>query len=121
MPKYLIQMAEPDHFRKWDEADDALQQRVFDDFNAFGDAVRARGAVLGGEALSHPATARTVQPGTDPASRAVTDGPYAETVEQMGGFYLIDVPDLDAAVELARLLPREYLLEVRECLDVGVT
>ncbi len=118
MPKYLVLMAEPDHFRKWDEADDSLQQRVFDDFKAFDAAVRERGTIVAGEALSHPATARTVRPGPERTSRPVTDGPFVETVEQMGGFYLIDVPDLATAVELAAHLPREYALEVRECLDV---
>ncbi len=118
--KYLILMAEPDHFRKWDDADDALRQRVFADFRAFGAAVEARGSVVGGEALSHPGTARSLQPGA-PGTREVTDGPYAETVEQVGGFYLIDVPDLATAVELAGLLPREYVLEVRECLEVDVS
>ena len=118
MPKFLILMAEPDHFRKWEEADESLQQRVFDDFTAFDAAVKERGALVAGEALSHPNTARTVQPGPDGSARAVTEGPYAETVEQVGGFYLIDVPDLAVALELAAFLPREYALEVRECLDV---
>jgi hypothetical protein len=48
----------------------------------------------------------------------VTEGPYAETVEQLGGFYLIDVPDLDTAVGLAALLPQEYAVEVRPTLEV---
>lgn len=113
--KFLLLMTEVDHFGKWDEADEALRARVIADFQAFGAAVAERGTVVGGEALGHPATARTVRPGPD---RPVTDGPYAETVEQLGGFYLIDVPDLDVAVELAALLPREYDVEVRECLDV---
>ena len=50
--------------------------------------------------------------------RPVTEGPYAETVEQMGGFYLIDVPDHATAVEVAALLPREYSVEVRPTLEV---
>ncbi len=58
-----------------------------------------------------------MQPGAD---RPVTDGPFTETVEQLGGFYLIDVADLDTAVELAALLPREYTVEVRPTLEVEV-
>ena len=57
--------------------------------------------------------ARTLGPGDD---RVVTDGPYAETVEQLGGFYLVDLPDLDAAVGAARLLPSAYTIEVRPVL-----
>ena len=50
----------------------------------------------------------------------MTDGPYAETVEQLGGFYVVELPDQDTAVELARLLPREYAIEIRPMLEVEV-
>ena len=79
--------------------------------------MRQRGTLVTGDALVHPDEARTVHPGRD---RAVTDGPYAETVEQLGGFYLVDLPDLDTAVELAKLLPREFTIEVRATLEVEV-
>ena len=113
--KFLLLMAEADHFAKWEAADDALRERVVADFQAFDAAVRQRGAILGGEALSPSSTARTVRPGPD---RPVTDGQFAETVEQLGGFYLIEVETQAVALELAALLPREYDVEVRECLDV---
>jgi hypothetical protein len=110
-------MAEEDHFDKWEAADDDYRERCFADYNAFATAVKARGTVVLGDALDRPATARTLQPDH---GRSVTDGPYAETVEQLGGFYVIDVPDQDTAVELARLLPREYTIEVRPMLGVDV-
>jgi hypothetical protein len=50
----------------------------------------------------------------------VTRGPFAETVEQIGGFYLVDLPDLDTAVEIAGLLPREYTIEVRPTQGIEV-
>ncbi len=115
--KFLVLLAEDDHFDKWEAADDALRERVYTDFQAFDAAVKARGSVVAGEALDRPGAARTVQPGED---RPVTDGPYAETVEQVGGFYLIEVPDLETAVELAKLLPREYAVEVRPTVEVQV-
>ncbi|QCW52620.1 transcription initiation protein [Nocardioides dongxiaopingii] len=118
MSRFLLLMAEAGHFDAWDAADDALRDRVVADFQAFDRAVRERGAVVGGEALSRPETARTVRPAGADDVRPVTAGPFAETVEQLGGFYLVDVPDLAAAVELATLLPREYAVEVRECVDV---
>jgi hypothetical protein len=109
--KFLVLMAEADHFANWDAASEAEQQAVFDCFRAFDEAVLAAGGELvGGEALTRPAEARTLRPGAD---RVVTEGPYAETVEQLGGFYLVDLPDLDAAVEAARLLPSAYTIEVR--------
>jgi hypothetical protein len=118
MTRFLILMAETDHFARWDAADAAYQQRHLDDLRAFTEAVRARGRFRGGEALVHPKHARTLRPGAD--GRRVTEGPYAETAEQLGGFYLVELPDLATALELADLLPREYDVEVRECLDVGV-
>lgn len=116
--KFLLLMVEADHFAKWESADDDLRQRVYADFGAFDEAVRARGSVVGGEALAHTSTARTVRAAGADGVRTVTEGPYAETVEQLGGYFLVDVPDLDAAVELARLLPAEYDVEVREVVDV---
>ena len=115
--KFLVLLAEEDHFEKWEASDDAHQARVYADFQAFDEAVKARGAIVGGDALDRPATARPVRPGPD---RPVTDGPFAETVEQLGGFYLIDVADLDTAVELAAILPREYTVEVRPTLEVMI-
>jgi len=117
MTKFLVLLTEADHFAHWDAADDATREETFAAFRAFDQAVRQRGSVEGGEALSSPETARTLGPGPD---RVVTDGPYAETVEQLGGFYVIDVPDIGTALELAALLPSAYTIEVRECLDVEV-
>ena len=113
--RFLVLLAEEDHFDKWDAVGDEQRKRTIDDFNAFADAVAARGSIVTGDALARPTEGRTLQPG---AERAVTDGPYAETKEQLGGFYLVDLPDLATAVEVAALLPREYLVEVRPTLEI---
>ena len=105
--RFLVLMAETDHFDRWAASTDAEQQAVFDCFKAFGDAVRERGSLLQGEALADPAGSRTL------AAGAVREGPYAETVEQVGGFYLVELPDLETAVDVARLLPPAYTVEVR--------
>ncbi len=115
--KFLVQMTRPDHFDRWDASSDTEQQAVFDAFRAFTDAVRARGTLHYGDALSRPEHAVTLRPG-DPTDRPATQGPYAEAVEQLGGFYVVDLPDLDSAVEAARLLPAAYTIEVRPLLDV---
>ena len=114
---FLILLGGPDHFDSWDAADDEVRARSLRDYNAFADAVRRRGSLVVGDALHRPETARTVQAGT---SRFVTDGPFAESTEQIGGFYLIDVPDLDTAVTLAKLLPRECVVEIRPTLGIQV-
>lgn len=118
LTRFLILLAEPDHFARWDAADDDEREEVFAAYRGFTAAVRERGRFRGGEALAHPRDARTLRP--DGAGRQVTEGPYAETNQQLGGFYLVELPDLATALEVAALLPPEYDIEVRECLDVGV-
>jgi hypothetical protein len=115
--KFLVLLAEAEHFDRWENADDDYRQRCFDDYNAFAEAVRQRGKIVFGDALARPDSARTLQPDR---SRTVTDGPYAETVEQLGGLYVVELPDQDAAVDVARLLPREYTIEVRPMLEVEI-
>jgi hypothetical protein len=113
--KFLVLMAEEDHFSRWDAADETERQAVVECFMAFDAAVKERGTILAGEALAPPSEARTVHPGP---GRAVTYGPYAETVEQTGGFYLVDLPSHEVAVEVAALLPPAYMIEVRPAVDV---
>ena len=104
-------MAEEDHFDRWEAASDEEQQAFFDGLAAFTTAVRERGEVLLGEALDRPERALTVR------GDATTAGPYAETVEQLGGFYVIDLPSHEAAVEAARLLTVPSV-EVRPILEM---
>ena len=114
--KFLVLMAEEDTWERWNALSDAEQQDVFDSFTAFTEAVKERGTVLAGEALDRAESARTVRPGP---GRPVTEGPFAETVEQLGGFWLVDLPDLESAVGAAKLLPEAYSVEVRPIVDIG--
>jgi hypothetical protein len=68
---------------------------------AYADMLRGRGVHLLGEALTGDAA--TVRPGDDPF---VTDGPFAETKEGVGGFYVVDCASRDEAIELAALIPQ---------------
>jgi hypothetical protein len=113
--KFLVLMAEEDTWERWNALSDAEQQDVFDSFTAFTEAVEERGTVLAGEALDRAESARTVRPGP---GRPVTEGPFAETVEQLGGFWLVDLPDLETAVAAATLLPAAYSVEVRPIVDM---
>jgi len=110
--KFLVLMAEEDAFERWSALSEAEQAEHFACFERFTESVQARGEMLAGEGLDGPETARTVRAGSGP-DRPVTEGPYVETVEQLGGFFLVDLPDLDTAVETARLLPASYSVEVR--------
>jgi hypothetical protein len=70
---------------------------------AYGEALRAAGVIVGGAGLQPPTTATMVS--VRDGKRQVHDGPYAETKEFLGGFVIIDVPDLDAALEWAARHP----------------
>ena len=65
----------------------------------YTEAIRAEGASSGGEALQPTATATSVR--DDDGNPLVTDGPFAETREQLGGYYLLDVENLDEAIKWA--------------------
>jgi hypothetical protein len=76
------------------------------------------GAHLGGEGLQPSATATTVQLSQSGGDPVVTDGPFAETKEQLGGYYLIDCKDLDEALDWARKIPMPGgAVEVRPVMD----
>ncbi|GLZ41946.1 YciI family protein [Actinokineospora sp. NBRC 105648] len=74
------------------------------DWQAYDEEVRGAGIWVSGESLADLVTATTVRVGPDGA-RTVTDGPFAETREVLGGFYVIDVPDLDVALDWAARCP----------------
>jgi hypothetical protein len=76
------------------------QDRMFAQVNAFNAEVQASGVWVFGGGL-HPRESATVVRVTD-GDVSMTDGPYAESKEQIGGFWVIDAPDLDAALEWAR-------------------
>ena len=72
------------------------------------------GKILGGEALQPTSTATSIR------ADVVTDGPFAETKEALGGFYLIEARDLDHAIEIAKLCPAPFGgVEVRPVMDTS--
>jgi hypothetical protein len=112
--KALVLMAADE--TRWAAATPAERQEVMDAHTAFHKAVAERATMLAGEALAESPEARTLRP-VDGA-RIVTDGPYAETAEQLGGFYLVEAESTDVVLELAALLPAWYAVEVRPVVDV---
>ena len=73
------------------------------EYNAFTAAVAQRGAMKGGDALHDTSKATTVR--TKNGKHVITDGPFAETKEQLGGYYLIEAENLDQAIECAKMCP----------------
>ena len=90
------------------------------EYNAFTEHVRSKGAMKGGEALDSVATATTVR--VVDGKTITTDGPFAETKETLGGFYLVEAADLDEAIGYAAMIPgaRYGCIEVRPVWDYAI-
>ena len=103
--KYLVLLMADGELPAWSDHTEEEQAAVMQKFEDFDAAVRAREGVsiLAGEALGEGDTATTVR--TRGGERIITDGPYAEAVEQLGGFYLLEAPDIDVVLDLIQALP----------------
>ena len=83
-------------------------------YGVFTENVKARGAYLGGEALEPTPTATTVR--VRDGQTLTTDGPFAETKEALGGYYLLEADDIDTALDVAARIPAARMggaIEVR--------
>jgi hypothetical protein len=113
VPEYVV-MFPADNEAEWEAGTEADHQTTFDVDHEFAKLLAARGgAVTGGAGLAHSSTARTIKRG--PRSQAmITDGPFAESVEQLSGFFLVTCDDYDALVEAAAVLVRAHpVVEIR--------
>jgi hypothetical protein len=89
---------------------------VMEAWDAFTKEAQDAGALVAGEGLQESATATTVR--IQDREPIVTDGPFAETKEQLGGFYVLECKDLDQALEWARKIPfQNGSVEVRPVID----
>jgi hypothetical protein len=112
--KYVVLLAADE--RGWETANANERQQMMDAHTAFHEAVSQRAAMLAGEALADSSRARTLRHRDgDPV---VTEGPYAEGVEQLGGFYLLESGSEETVLDLCRLLPSSYAVEVRPVVEI---
>jgi hypothetical protein len=84
----------------WTQAD---YQAEMQDYWRYNQDMQERGVLVAGEALKGTETATNVR--VRDGKTLITDGPFAETKEQLGGFYILDCKDLDEAIELAARIP----------------
>jgi hypothetical protein len=112
--KYVVLMAASE--RDWEVATHEERQQVMDAHTAFHKAVAQRARMLAGEALADSGRARTLR--HRDGHRVVTDGPYAEGVEQLGGFYLLEADSEATVLDLCDLLPPSYAVEVRPVIEI---
>jgi len=97
----------------WDKLGVTERQQVYAEMLKLSEELTSRGQYLGGFPL-HPSSAATSVRVRD-GKRLVTDGPFAETREQLGGYMIVDVKDLDEAIAIAARIPlaRTSTVEVR--------
>jgi hypothetical protein len=100
----------------WDEP---TREKCYAESGELVRDIKAKGQFLATSPLHPTPTATSVR--VREGKRMVTDGPFAETREQLGGYYLVDVPDLDDAIEIAARIPgaRTGTIEVRPLIELG--
>jgi hypothetical protein len=103
----------------WDELAEDERRAIYSEYAALSDDLRRRGAYVDGNELQGGDTATTVRVRNGDA--VTTDGPFAETKEILGGYYLVDCESLDDAIEIAARIPsaRTGSIEVRPVSEHG--
>jgi hypothetical protein len=99
----------------WAALPDDARSAMYERYRAFGEAARAKGAFVAGDELAPTSTATTVR--VRDGETIVTDGPFVETKEALGGCYVLECATFDEALDLASQIPAtEYgAVEVRPC------
>lgn len=116
--KYFVLLASDGEMTPWTEMSEEEQATSMEKHAAFDEAVAATPGVeiVGGDALGDGSMATTLR--TRGGQMTITDGPFAEAAEQMGGYYVLEAPDLDTVISLCRVLPA-YDIDIRPVLDLG--
>lgn len=98
---------------KWEKQDAGERDRILAEYSAYTRSIHASGHLRGGNELDVTATAATVR--VRDGKQMITDGPFAETKEQLGGYYLVEAKDQKEALALAARIPsaRWGSIEVR--------
>ena len=103
--------------KEWESKPQSELEGLMGEYFAFTEDIRSKGQLAAGEALQPTQTATTVRVRNGKIS--TTDGPFVETKEQLGGFYLIDAKDLNEAIQIASRIPSARFggVEVRPVID----
>ena len=113
--KYML-MIHTDE-KQWNAIPDSQKQQIYGEYRQLIDELRAKGKYLAGSQLQSIATSTSVR--VREGKRLVTDGPFAETREQLGGYFLVEAANLDEAIEIAARIPsaRTGTIEVRPLVE----
>jgi hypothetical protein len=111
---YLLQIYTGNSLSAWEELSQSDQDAITGEYMAIGQTP----GITGGAQLQDPTTATTVR--VEGGRTLTTDGPFPETKEALGGYYLLEADDLDAAIELAARIPAARMggaVEVRPVVE----
>jgi hypothetical protein len=102
-----------DNEKVWEDLPEAERNRLFGAYMTFTNDIKASGHYIAGDALQPVRTATSVR--VRNGKTQTTDGPFAETREQLGGYYLVEAKDLDEATKIAARIPSAEIgtIEVR--------
>ena len=101
----------------WTSIPPEQQKAIYEAYGAFSMELEASGKMVAGDALQDISTATSVR--VRDGETLTTDGPFAETKEILGGYFLLDAPDLDAAIEAAARIPgaKTGKIEIRPVME----
>ena len=114
--QYLLLIYDPE--KTWATMPEAERNQMFTEYMTFTNDIKTSGHYRAGDALQPTHTATTVR--VRDGKMSTTDGPFAETREQLGGYYLVEAKDLDEATRLAARIPGAKLgsIEVRPVMPI---
>jgi len=115
--KYMLLIHDDE--KGWAKLSEDERKQIYAEYGQFGQSVKTSGHYLAGAQLQPTSMATSVR--LRDGKRLVTDGPFAETREQLGGYYLIEAKDLDEAIGIAARIPSAKFgtIEVRPVVEMG--
>jgi hypothetical protein len=117
--KYMLLICDDE--QAWGKFSEAERRQIYAEYGQFSQQIKTSGNYVAGSQLQPTSAATSVR--VRNGKRLVTDGPFAETREQLGGYYLIEAKDLDEAIAIAARIPsaRMGTIEVRPLVEVAAT
>src|SRR5947208_169002 len=117
--RYMLLICDDE--QAWARLSEAERRQIYAEYGQFSQQIKASGNHVGGSQLQPTSAATSVR--VRNGKRLVTDGPFAETREQLGGYYLVEAKDLDEAIAIAARIPsaRMGTIEVRPLVEVAAT
>jgi hypothetical protein len=114
--KYILLIHQDE--KAWEQLSEPEREEIFRDYMEFSQEIKSDGHYIASARLHPASTARSVR--VRGGKRLVTDGPFIETREQLGGYFLIEAKDLEEAIGIATRAPtaRRGTIEVRPVMDV---